>query len=393
MVEPGTEGTEGQGDPGAAWQPVVELCESLAAELPTVIPRIVDRIRVEIPSYQIVDREQQERDVTRHYQGLLTGVAARRSPTRGEVEAARALGAERAASGLPMHALIEAYHVGYREMWNVLLTRAQSNDTGAGAQLVSIVGMVLTWVQRSSSAAAEAYGAAVRAADATLLSLTHQFLDGLATTTPAGVDLEQLAAALTFDPAGQFQALCSPAEAWPDEHMMELRQRRWPGTLRCAARGNLMIALTQEIPPQTVVEAAQRQNPDANFGIGLPRTGLTGAAMSMADARAALSLTDPGQVKCFVDHWLLATLAPTAQRFAVLLEPLREAAQQHPDLAETMLKFAENGFSLTATSRVLHVHPNTVKYRLQRWQQLTDWDVRTWQGLSSTIIALGLPTL
>lgn len=174
---------------------------------------------------------------------------------------------------------------------------------------------------------------------------------------------------------------------------MDLRHHRWPGTLRCATRGNLMIALVQGISPQAVVETAQRQNPDASFGIGLPRTGLSGAATSMADARAALSLADPGQVKSFADHWLLATLAPTAQRFAVLLEPRREAAQQHPDLAETVLKFAENGFSLTATARVLHVHPNTVKYRLQRWQQLTDWDVRTWQGLSSTIIALGLPTL
>ncbi|WP_436954311.1 PucR family transcriptional regulator [Streptomyces sp. SudanB182_2057] len=388
-----TEGTGAQADTAAAWQPVAELCASLAAELPTVIPKIVDRIRLEIPSYRIVDREQQERDVTRHYQGLLTGVAARRAPTREEIEAAHALGAERAATGLPLHALVEAYHVGYREMWNVLLARAQSHDPRAVAQLVSIVGMVWTWVQHSSSAAAEAYGAAVRAADATLLRLTHQFLDGLVTAAPAGVDLEQLAAALTFDPAGEFQALCSPAEDWPDERMMELRHHRWPGTLRCATRGNLMITLVQDIAPRAVVDAARRQNPEVSFGIGLPRTGLPGAAMSMADARAALPLADPGQVKYFADHWLLATLAPTAQRFAVLLEPCREVARHHPDLAETVRGFAENGFSLSATARVLHVHPNTVKYRLQRWQQLTGWDVRTWQGLSSTLIALGLPAL
>ncbi|MFF8997426.1 PucR family transcriptional regulator [Streptomyces achromogenes] len=393
MVEPVTEGAGGRSDTPAAWQPVAELCEALAEELPTVIPKIVDRIRLEIPSYRIVDREQQERDVTRHYQGLLTGVAARRLPTREEVDAAHALGAERAATGLPLYALVEAYHVGYREMWNVLLARAQSHDPRAGAQLVSIVGMFWTWVQHSSSAAAEAYGAAVRAADATLLRLTHQFLDGLVTAAPAGVDLEQLAAALTFDPAGEFQALCSPAEDWPDERMMELRHHRWPGTLRCATRGNLMITLAQDIPPHAVVEAARRHNPDASFGIGLPRTGLPGAAMSMADARAALPLAEPGQVRYFADHWLLATLAPTAQRFAVLLEPRRDVARQHPELAETVLKFAENGFSLSSTARVLHVHPNTVKYRLQRWRQLTDWDVRTWQGLSSTIIALGLPTL
>ncbi|MCX4094147.1 helix-turn-helix domain-containing protein [Nocardia sp. alder85J] len=377
----------------APWQPVIELCESVAAELPAVIPEIVDRIRHELPSYRIVDRAEHEHDVTDHYRGLLTGLAGRRSPTRAEIEAARALGAERAAAGLPLHALIDAYHVGYREMWNVLLTRAQSRNAEAGAQLVSIVGMVWTWVQQSSSAAAEAYGAAVRAADATLLSLTHQFLDGLATAAPTGIDLEQLAHALTFDPAGTFQALCAPAADWPDERLMELRNRHWPGTVRCATRGNLMIALLQDVSPETVLATAQRRAPDTAFGIGLRRTGLDGATASVADARAALALAPAGGTVSFADQWLLATVTPAAHRFAVLLEPCREAARLHPELAATVRGFADNSFSLTTTARVLHVHPNTVKYRLHRWQQLTNWDVRTWEGLSASIIALGLPPL
>ncbi|MQY28025.1 PucR family transcriptional regulator [Nocardia aurantia] len=387
------------GDSGSAvgtvlsWQPVVELCETVAGELPAVIPDIVDRIRHEIPSYRIVDRAEHEHDVANHYRGLLTGLAVRRSPTRAEIEAARALGAERAATGLPLHALIDAYHVGYREMWNVLLTRAQARDAEAGAQLVSIVGMVWTWVQQSSSAAAEAYGAAVRAADATLLSLTHQFLDGLATGAPTGVDLTRLANALTFDPAGEFQALCSPAAAWPDERLMDLRNRHWPGTVRCATRGNLMIALLQDVAPDAVIATAHRRDPEAAFGIGLPRTGLTGATASMADARAALPLAVPGAAVAFAEHWLLATVAPAAHRYAALLDPCREAARSHPELAETVRGFADNGFSLTTTARVLHIHPNTVKYRLHRWQQLTDRDVRTWEGLSASIIALGLPPL
>jgi len=38
----------------------------------------------------------------------------------------------------------------------------------------------------------------------------------------------------------------------------------------------------------------------------------------------------------------------------------------------------------------MHLHPNTVKYRLERWRQLTGWDARTWDGLSASMLALGL---
>jgi DNA-binding PucR family transcriptional regulator len=32
-----------------------------------------------------------------------------------------------------------------------------------------------------------------------------------------------------------------------------------------------------------------------------------------------------------------------------------------------------------------------VKYRLDRWEQLTGWDPRTWDGLTASMVALGLP--
>ncbi|WP_437115069.1 helix-turn-helix domain-containing protein [Streptomyces flaveolus] len=52
---------------------------------------------------------------------------------------------------------------------------------------------------------------------------------------------------------------------------------------------------------------------------------------------------------------------------------------------------AEHGFSLKVTGRALRIHPNTVRYRLDRWQEPTGWDVRTWAGLSAGMVGLDLP--
>ncbi|WP_010595674.1 helix-turn-helix domain-containing protein, partial [Rhodococcus sp. P14] len=57
-------------------------------------------------------------------------------------------------------------------------------------------------------------------------------------------------------------------------------------------------------------------------------------------------------------------------------------------LAETLRAFATSGFSLSACARELRVHPNTVKYRLDRWRELTGWDVHDVEGLVASLRCL-----
>jgi DNA-binding PucR family transcriptional regulator len=44
-----------------------------------------------------------------------------------------------------------------------------------------------------------------------------------------------------------------------------------------------------------------------------------------------------------------------------------------PSLVETLTTYLEQGSSLEATARLLFVHPNTVRYRLKRVAELTDY--------------------
>lgn len=373
---------------------VLVLCEKVRVELPELAPAIVDAIRRELPDFHVIEYSEQIRGVTEQGQALLAGLANRRLPSAQDCEQARDLGRRRARSGLPLEVLISAYHVGVRELWNILLTRAEAGGEPLRAQLVQAVGPVWKWIQEATNSAAEAYGETVRAEEATQYALTYRFLEVLHAGVPDRTDdAAQLALALGFDPAGEFQVVCVPGAAWPDERLGELRKhmRGRTGTMRCATRGATMIAVIQGMDPCPLITAIRDTGCRIPVGVGVARPGLAGAAASIADAQLVLPLAArSGDVVFFSRQWLLATLLPQAHRLAPLLGHIVLPAAAHPELARTVEGFARSGMSLTAAGRALHLNPNTVKYRLRRWQELTGWDPRTWDGLAASVLALGM---
>ncbi|MFJ8364215.1 PucR family transcriptional regulator [Streptomyces sp. NPDC093984] len=371
-------------------QRVVALCRAVNDDLDALVPGIVDRIRGEIPGYAVVGRAEHEQAVTVQYEGLLTGLITRRPPSREESERARELGRRRAQQGLALESMVSAYHVGYREMWNILLQRAGSDDQAMRSELAGLVGTVWMWIERASSAAADAYGEAVRAEDAARLALTHRFLDALTAGGPPTAEHAHIAQALGFDPAGRFQAVCSPGVEWSEEDIEALRSRmrRHRGAMLCANRDNALIAVLQGVSADVFLDVLRGLGPRP-AGVGLVREGLTGAGVSILDAREVLPADGTGVAR-YEDDWLAATVRPQSGRLTALLGPCAAAAGKHPDLAETIRAFARHGFSLTGTGRALHIHPNTVRYRLDRWQEVTGFDVRTWAGLSASMVGLDL---
>ncbi|HEX6448754.1 MAG TPA: helix-turn-helix domain-containing protein, partial [Trebonia sp.] len=53
--------------------------------------------------------------------------------------------------------------------------------------------------------------------------------------------------------------------------------------------------------------------------------------------------------------------------------------------------YAQHGFSITAGAQALSIHPNTMKYRLDRWERLTGFDPRTLDGLLRSLLGIVLP--
>ncbi len=66
----------------------------------------------------------------------------------------------------------------------------------------------------------------------------------------------------------------------------------------------------------------------------------------------------------------LSRVSAATPRLAALLEPLTE----RPELRDTLLCFLRSGQNRRRTASTLHLHPNTVDYRLRRVAELTGLD-------------------
>jgi sugar diacid utilization regulator len=76
-------------------------------------------------------------------------------------------------------------------------------------------------------------------------------------------------------------------------------------------------------------------------------------------------------------EYQLSRPGPARAALAALLDPL----DRHPDLLTTVDAYGATQHNRRRTAGLLHVHPNTVVYRLRRIAELTGIDTATQRGL------------
>ncbi|NHN54842.1 PucR family transcriptional regulator [Calidifontibacter sp. DB0510] len=369
-----------------------EICEQLRADLPGFSARVTDAIRAELASYAAVPYEEQHGYI-RDELALLLDAMQHGTPLGVEQAArTRALGRRRALQGIPLHDVIETFHIAGREAW-VSFTGAQPDQ-----ELVRGGGRLWEFVHRETTELAAGHTEATRDAAVVRAAQNYRALDllvrfessRLEETAEAlrhfgiRLDASVVGIAVVLDPADgsaaatlerTARAVADDRAGWPVG-----RYRRWLLVLCPAADG------------AGVAEALGAAAPGGAVGLGAARVGIPGAAASLQDAIRLLEIEGDGGVRRFEDHWWLATLLPHERELAGLLEPGRRVAAANPHLAETVKAYAAQGLSLTAAARAQQLHVNSVTYRLDRWRELTGWDVRTLDGLLRSVAALGLPS-
>ncbi|EKF24839.1 pucR C-terminal helix-turn-helix domain protein [Mycolicibacterium hassiacum DSM 44199] len=131
-----------------------------------------------------------------------------------------------------------------------------------------------------------------------------------------------------------------------------------------------------------------RQTATGPTGVSPPYHSLTGSPRALELARAAMASLRPGQaaVRVFESNPLDALLARApgeAARLAheVLGRLTGLPADDRAMLLDTLWAYVAHGGSADHAAKALHCHPNTVRYRLRRVQELTGraftspWDV------------------
>ncbi|MFE7613173.1 PucR family transcriptional regulator [Streptomyces celluloflavus] len=362
------------------------LCDAVALRLERADPDLTARIRAELPSYEHLPELEHRRTVRDLVRRMLSSIASGRGPIAEHLQFTRRSALRRTQLGVSAYDVLSSFHIVRRELWAAMQSAPEATDD----LLLGLVEPIGRWTETMSASVVDAFvaespGTAVQHAE-----LRQRFLSELGDRS-LGEQVAETARALAFDVEGRFQAFCAPRASWPRPEVENLQRatRRLSGVMQCGVRGDVMIAIAQDCDPVLVVRTVHGIAGDRSaVGIGLPRQGLIGAHLSTIDAERALrtaQLWNEPSVR-FADSWLEATLLDSQPRLVPILAGIQQAQRDHPDLAAAVLAFADCGFSLSDAARRLNVHPNTMGYRLSRWQELTGADPRTFAGLARSVI-------
>ena len=362
------------------------------ARLGGAIPEMIEAIAREVPGYASrahPDYHQRLVDaVTGAVACFITHVARPDQSTRPITAEFRAIGGAAAREGRTLDALQDALRLGARVAWRWLCEA----DAGLDRRELSRVGeAIFAYLDELAAACAQGYAEA--------------------RVQAAGDRQRRLLAAIVSDPPSRAELVASLAQAagWvlPDQvAVVVLGQRQqdgfllppgvladWTGPEPC-----LLVPDPDGPGRQAAIDRALGGRPAA---IG-PSVPLAHAAMSLRWARHALALAragvvPAGPVRC--DQHLSTLLILADEDLAAVLRGRRLAPLarlrpgQRDRIAETLLAWLQLGENAAEVAQRLHVHPQTVRYRMRQIRELFGDQLRDPDRRFELQLALRIRTL
>lgn len=298
------------------------------------------------------------------------------------LEDARCSARERARRGIPLESVLRAYRVGGRFMCGVLLKAADDGRERAGAMRAAAS---VTWsvVDDFSEAFVTGYrrGVAERAAehDAAQELALDRLLAGEITEAAVARSCAQR---LRLPTSGRFvvvHAEAVPAHQVPLARLADRLRRRGVLSTWCT-RTDASVGIVALGTRWGMAELADEleQQAEGRIGVSESYPALESTGDAAAQAAIAASAAPPGEA-VVVRHdmavvpVLLASATDAAARLArhTLGALLGGESDDGRVLLATLRSWASSGGSASEAARSLHCHPNTVRYRLRRIEQLT----------------------
>ncbi|REE96736.1 helix-turn-helix domain-containing protein [Thermomonospora umbrina] len=360
----------------------------------------------ELPVYASLPAEQLRGDISRVVeQALRTFARMLRSgepPTVAELETMRESAARRAEEGIPLDVVLSAYHLGTQKCLDRVNRHARPDDLPA---VLTVQRMLLMYLRRVTAAVSAGYLQERQAA----FGEEHYARQALLAALLDGVPAHDAAQRAGIVLPARYLVTSLAVGAHPDElapgvdplvasrrKLRRLRaelERQVPGTVLSMLTADGGLALIPLDGP------ADDAHADAPHGRELDRlstvvehlTAISGAAIVAgavaapaddvaAAARLATEVREvaqssgrgPGVYRLadVVLEYQLTRPGPARDRLAGLLAPL----DSRPDLFDTLRAFVACGLDRRATAARLHVHRNTVDYRLNKIADLIGLD-------------------
>ena len=294
----------------------------------------------------------------------------------------------RAAEGLRLEDLLRLIGLVHQLSWQLLCDHARSDESDV---LLELAGPVAEYADRISAAVTETYLAERELLVPEEERRTRGLLDRLSVDSPLETADRELADRLGIP----LQRAYSPfVIAMPGG-----RSNRHAALAAHLRRAGWTLAVTQS---DRVVGLAWKPLDLPDLGVGpavLLAIGEPTPRGELAAAREELeALVERGRRigllgRLRAEDYLLETLLDRSPRLAERLKdkvlgPLSENG--HGELAQTLQTFLRCRFDRTATSEALHVHRNTLAYRLGRIEEITGLDLGSPRDLARVYVAIGM---
>ena len=345
---------------------VGRLVGDIEAELDALVDGIVVRIRAEVPDFRRLPASTLARAVRGNVSRALAALHELRPPTPEELERAAAIGRERAEQGLSVDAVLHAYRISISAVWSRFGELARERGTN-----VSIVLAFSETLWLWGDAVMEVVGNAHREVELQLAREEQQRRDAFVLAVLLGTidaaELSRESGGFGLDPEREyvaFRARALEGGATP--------RRLATDGLTTALDHDLVGLATQAAPPL----------PGVVVGVGPPaRLAALPAAFAMA-SRALQTALAFGQEGTFsladlsIRPAILADEALGAAFTVRHLEPLAALGRLGAELEDTLRVWFEQDMRIEETAKALHVHSNTLRHRLRRFEEATGASLR-----------------
>jgi hypothetical protein len=349
------------------------LVHGLAADA-RLVDDVVAAARAQSPEAARLPREESRRHVAALIQAGCQAFLRAGEDGNDDFSEALRFGAEGAALGIPVAALLSGAHAGRSRILEIAIVRGRTAGLPDDVLLHGLLRL-----DRYGNAlerhVLDGYRAAERHLDIDRRAARIRFLRGLLLGDDGG----------SGDP-GQFGL--DPARVRELEQafarcggvLAPVGGRLSGVTPRLPGFGAAAPALIVSTPPVPLQQAAEAHSLARTALLAARDRGLSGAH-SVVGLAGESALEGQPMLAGFLRDELLARLDP--------------ADEFHRDLVGTALAYLDRGQRLDRTAESLHLHPNTVRYRLRRLRELTEfgaaeaqltvletvrwwWALRTW---------------
>jgi hypothetical protein len=368
-------------NPSVVVTPLQRLADEVLARIELVVERSAERMQERLPSYATIPRADLLPVLRENTRNILLAVSDREAPPGADDAHYRESGEVRARQGITSDEMLHAWRIGLdtvREEAHAIAQELELGDTVLLEFVEATLGLADTGMLATTKAHREAELEMARHEQHHRANLIRGVLFG--TLSPAAIRVQ--AAAYGLEPA----ALYCPIRARPtsDVPARALEAQLGIGDAAGPRRG-LAALLDGDLagfvlePVRDTVRAPVGMGPAATLdalekpfrmatraletAVAMNRTGLVGIE-SLGLAPAVIADGDIGDAL-----------------IARIIDPVVKQGRTGIVLLQTVTRYLENDLRLEVTAAELFLHVNTVRYRLRRFEEMTDTSLRSVEDL------------